>query len=214
MSVGTISYDRPANSTVTATTLETDYQVSFPSANTVRITQNLTLDPAAVAQVSTVTLSAGSTGDDVAVHLTVGSTTWIYRHVKTSSDTVTTMAAFLATLINTNPNVAATSSAGVITITSAIPGQAFTLANTDSTTVGNVVIATTTANSGTALHRKIVELDVAFTVNTNKFPTITLGGNWYNGAASPVVALPVSVLTTSGPKSIDTYQTDAGIART
>ena len=214
MSVGTISYDRPANSTVVATTLETDYQVSFPSANTVRITQNLTLDPAAVAQVSTVTLSAGSTGDDIAVHLTVGATTWVYRHKKAAGDTVTTMAAFLAMLINTNPNVSATSSTGVITITSAIPGQAFTLANTDSTTAGSVVIATPTANSGTALHRKIVELDVAFTVNTNKFPTITLGGNWYNGAASPVVALPVSVLTTSGPKSIDTYQTDAGIART
>lgn len=214
MSVGTLAYDRPANSTVVATTLETDYQVSFPSANTVRITQNLTLDPAAVAQVSTVTLSAGSTGDDIAVHLTVGATTWVYRHKKAAGDTVTTMAAFLAMLINTNPNVSATSSAGVITITSAIPGQAFTLANTDSTTAGSVVIATPTANSGTALHRKIVELDVAFTVNTNKFPTITLGGNWYNGAASPVVALPVSVLTTSGPKSIDTYQTDAGIART
>lgn len=214
MSVGTLAYDRPANSTVVATTLETDYQVSFPSANTVRITQNLTLDPAAVAQVSTVTLSAGVTGDDIAIHLTVSGTTWIYRHKKAVADTVITMAAFLATLINTNPNVAATSSVGVITITSAVPGQAFTLANTDSTTVGNVVIATTTANSGTALHRKIIELDVAFTVNTNKFPTITLGGNWYNGAASPVVALPVSVLTTSGPKSIDTYQTDAGIART
>ena len=214
MSVGTLAYDRPANSTVVATTLETDYQVSFPSANTVKITQYLTLDPAAVPQVSTVTLSAGVTGDDIAVHLTVGATTWVYRHKKAAGDTVTTMAAFLAMLINTNPNVSATSSAGVITITSAIPGQAFTLANTDSTTAGNVVIATPTANSGTALHRKIVELDVAFTVNTNKFPTITLGGNWYNGAASPVVALPVSVLTTSGPKSIDVYQTDAGIPRT
>jgi hypothetical protein len=123
------------------------------------------------------------------------------------------MAAFLATLINTNPNVAATSSAGVITITSAIPGQAFTLANTDSTTVGNVVIATTTANSGTALHRKVADIDVTFAVNANKFPTITLGGSWYNGAASPVVVLPVSVLSTSGPRSIDTLQTDAGIAR-
>jgi hypothetical protein len=213
MSVGTISYDRPANSTVTATTLETDYQISFPLANRVRITQNLTLDPAAVPQVSTVTLSAGSNGDDIAVHLTVGSTTWIYRHVKAAGDTVTTMAAFLATLINTNPNVAATSSAGVITITSAIPGQAFTLANTDSTTVGNVVIATTTANSGTALHRKVADIDVTFAVNANKFPTITLGGSWYNGAASPVVVLPVSVLSTSGPRSIDTLQTDAGIAR-
>jgi hypothetical protein len=213
MSIGTISYDRPANSTVTATTLETDYQISFPLANRVRITQNLTLDPAAVPQVSTVTLSAGSNGDDIAVHLTVGSTTWIYRHVKAAGDTVTTMAAFLATLINTNPNVAATSSAGVITITSAIPGQAFTLANTDSTTVGNVVIATTTANSGTALHRKVADIDVTFAVNANKFPTITLGGSWYNGAASPVVVLPVSVLSTSGPRSIDTLQTDAGIAR-
>lgn len=213
MSIGTISYDRPANSTVTATTLETDYQISFPLANRVRITQNLTLDPAAVPQVSTVTLSAGLNGDDIAVHLTVGSTTWIYRHVKAAGDTVTTMAAFLATLINTNPNVAATSSAGVITITSAIPGQAFTLANTDSTTVGNVVIATTTANSGTALHRKVADIDVTFAVNANKFPTITLGGSWYNGAASPVVVLPVSVLSTSGPRSIDTLQTDAGIAR-
>lgn len=213
MSVGTISYDRPANSTVTATTLETDYQISFPSANTVRITQNLTLDPAAVAQVSTVTLSAGSTGDDIAVHLTVNATTWVYRHKKAAGDTVTTMAAFLATLINTNPNVAATSALGVITITSAIPGQAFALANTDSTVTGNVVIATPTANSGTALHRKVVDVDVAFSVNTNKFPLITLGGNWYNGAASPVVVLPVSTLTVAGPKSIDTLQTDAGIAR-
>jgi hypothetical protein len=213
MSVGTLSYDRPANSTVTATTLETDYQISFPSANTVRITQNLTLDPAAVPQVSTVTLSAGSTGDDIAIHLTVSSTTWVYRHVKAAGDTVTTVAAFLATLINTNPNVAATSALGVITITSAIPGQAFTLANTDSTTAGNVVIATTTANSGTALHRKVAEIDVAFTVNTNKFPTVTLGGNWYNGAASPVVVLPVSALVVNGPRSIDTLQTDAGIAR-
>jgi hypothetical protein len=213
MSVGTISYDRPANSTVTATTLETDYQISFPLANRVRITQNLTLDPAAVPQVSTVTLSAGSTGDDIAIHLTVGSTTWVYRHVKAAGDTVATIAAFLATLINTNPNIAATSAAGVITITSAIPGQAFTLANTDSTVVGNVVIATTTANSGTALHRKVADIDVTFAVNANKFPTITLGGSWYNGAASPVVVLPVSVLSTSGPRSIDTLQTDAGIAR-
>jgi hypothetical protein len=213
MSVGTLSYDRPTSAIVTATTLETDYQISFPSANTVRITQNLTLDPSAVAQVSTVTLSAGSNGDDIAVHLTVGGTTWIYRHKKAAGDTVTTMAAFLATLINTNPNVAATSAAGVITITSAIPGQAFTLANTDSSTVGNVVIATTTANSGTTLHRKVVDLDVSFTVNTNKFPTVTLGGNWYNGAASPVVVLPVSNLTTAGPRSIDTLQTDAGIPR-
>ena len=213
MSVGTLSYDRPANSTVVSTKLETDYRISFPSLNTVRITQNLALDPAAVSQVSTVTLAAGSTGDDIAVHLTVGATTWVYRHKKVAGENVTTMAAFLATLINTNPYVAATSIVGVITITSAMPGQAFTLANTDSSTVGNVVIATPTANYGTVLHRKIVELDVVFTVNANKFPAITLGGKWYNGAASPVIALPVSVLTTSGPKSIDAYQTDAGIPR-
>lgn len=213
MSVGTISYDRPNSSTVTSTTLETDYQITFPQANRIRISQFLTLDPAAVAQVSTVTLSAGSTGDDIAIHLTVGSTTWVYRHVKTSSDTVTTMAAFLATLINTNPNVAATSNLGVITITSAIPGQAFTLANTDSTTAGNVVIATPTANAGTALHRKVVDLDVTFDVNAQKFPRVTLGGNWFDGGASPVSVLPVSALNVAGPRSIDTLQTDAGVPR-
>lgn len=213
MSVGTITYDRPNNTAVTATTLETDYQISFPQTNRIRISQFLTLDPAAVAQVSTVTLSAGSTGDDIAIHLTVGATTWVYRHKKAAGDTVTTMAAFLATLINTNPNVSATSALGVITITSAIPGQAFTLANTDSTTAGNVVIASVTANSGTALHRKVVDLDVTFDVNSEKFPRVTLGGNWFDGGASPIAVLPVSALTASGPRSIDKLQTDAGIAR-
>lgn len=213
MSVGTITYDRPNNTVVTTTTLETDYQISFPQTNRIRISQFLTLDPAAVAQVSTVTLSEGLTGDDIVVELTVGANVWHYRHQETAADTVTTMAAFLATLINTNPNVAATSALGVITITSAIPGQAFSLANTGSTTAGNVVIATTTANSGTALHRKVVDLDVTFDVNSEKFPRVTLGGNWMDAGASPVAVLPVSALTVNGPRSIDKLQTDAGIAR-
>lgn len=213
MPTGSLTYDRPNSSTTTPVTIKTDYATSVPVADKTRITQYYNLDPDAVAQVSTVTLSAGSTGDDIAIHLTVGATTWIYRHKKTSSDTVTTMAAFLATLINTNPNVYATSALGVITIKSAIAGQAFTLANTDSTTAGNVVIATTTANSGTALHRQVAVVDVGFSINVNKFPEITLSGNWYDGAASPAVALPIASLKVAGPKSVDTLQTDAGIAR-
>jgi hypothetical protein len=94
-----------------------------------------------------------------------------------------------------------------------IPGQAFTLANTDSTTVGNVVIATTTANSGTALHRKIAEAEVSFSASESGFPKISTSGKWYDAALSPVQKQTFGPLIGTGYATLDAIQTAQGITR-
>ncbi|MEH2033205.1 MAG: hypothetical protein V7K67_26850 [Nostoc sp.] len=213
MPIGVIDYSRPKNSSTTPTELETEYRISTATPNTIAIEWYLTLDPDNVAQVSTVTVTAGTTGDEYAIAVTVGSSTLTYRHKQVASQTATAIATFLATLINTNPNVQATSVGAVITITSVIPGQAFTLANTDSTTPGNVVIATTTANAGTALHRKIGQANVVFGAIATGFPVINVSGNWYDGSASPVQQQAFGPLTGTGNSTIDAVQTAQGITR-
>lgn len=100
----------------------------------------------AVAQVSTVTFTDGSSGD---VYKTV-----INGVVYTLTDTggtlyanATALATAMRDLINaTNTIVTATFALWVLTLTAKSAGTAFTVANTGSTTVWNVVVATPTAN--------------------------------------------------------------------
>ena len=213
MPIGFIDYNRPRDVATTPTELEAEYRIITSVANKVTAEWYLTLDPDNVAQVSTVTITAGTTSDEYAVKVTVGSGAFTYRHKQVASETATSIAAFLATLINTNPNVAATSAAGIITIKSLIPGQAFTLANTDSTTVGNAVIATTTANSGTALHRKVAEAEITFSASTSGFPVTSVSGKWYDGASTPVMKQAFGPLVGTGNSTIDAIQTAQGITR-
>ncbi len=213
MPIGVIDYERPRNTSTTPTELEAEYRISSAENNKVKIEWYLTLNPDNVPQVSTVTITSGSTGDEYAVKVTVGSSALTYRHKQVASETAASIATFLATLINTNPNVQATNVGGVITIKSLIPGQAFTLSNTDSTTVGNVVIATTTANSGTALHRKIAEAEIDFSANESGFPKISTSGKWYDAALSPVQKQSFGPLTGVGYATLDAIQLAQGIAR-
>ena len=193
--------------------MESEYRIVTSVANKITTEWYLTLDPDNVAQVSTVTITAGTTSDEYAVKVTVGASVLTYRHKQVASQNATAIAVFLATIINTNPNVTATSAAAVITIKSLIPGQAFTLDNSDSTTVGNVVIATTTANSGTALHRKIGEAELTFSASTAGFPVVSVSGKWYDGASSPVLKQNFGPLVGTGNSTLDAIQTAQGITR-
>jgi phage tail sheath gpL-like len=213
MPTGVIDYNRPKNTSTIATNLGSEYQITTTTENTITIDWFLSLDPTAIAQVSTVTISAGTLNDEYALTVTSGGSASEYMHKQVAGDTATTIASFLATLINTNPNVQAVSAGAVITVTSLIPGQAFTLANTDSTTPANVVIATTTANAGTAINRKIAEANVVFSASTTGFPVITLSGQWYDGSATPVLLQAFGPLTGTGNNSLDSIQTAQGIAR-
>lgn len=213
MPIGLIDYDRPRNTATTPTELEAEYRITTSQSNKIKTEWYLTLDPNNVAQTSTVTITAGSTGDEYAIKVSVNSTSFTYRHKQVASETATSIAAFLATLINTNPNIQSTSNAAVITIKSLIPGQAFTLANTESTTAGNVVIATTTANAGTALHRKIAEAELAFSANNKGFPVVSVSGKWYDGADLPVFKQTFGPLIGVGNVTLDSIQIAQGIAR-
>lgn len=213
MPIGVIDYNRPRDVSTTPTELEAEYRIITTNANKVKIEWYLTLDPANVAQVSTVTILSGTTGDDYAIKVTVGSSNLTYRYRQVAGDSATAIATFLATLINTNPNVQATNTAGVITVKSLIPGQAFTLANTDSTTVGNVAIATPTANAGTALHRKIGESEITFGASATGFPMISLSGKWYDGGAIPGFKQSFGPLVGTGNSTFDSLQLAAGIVR-
>ncbi|MCC5616533.1 hypothetical protein LC605_15925 [Nostoc sp. CHAB 5836] len=213
MPIGVIDYDRPRDVATTPTELEAEYRIITSVANKITVEWYLTLNPDNVPQVSTVTITAGTTGDEYAIKATVGSSAPTYRHKQLAGETAPLIAAFLATLINTNPSLWATSAGAVITIKSLIPGQAFTLANTDSTTAGNVVIATTTANSGTALHRKIAEADMTFSANTSGFPVVSVSGRWYDGAASPALKQTFGPLVGTGNSTLDTIQIAQGIVR-
>lgn len=213
MSFGNITYDRPKNAATTPTQLESEYKVSFPANNKVLIESFFTLDPANVAQVSTVTILLGSTGDEIAVEIEIGATSWVYRHKQTATDTVNSIASFLATLIDTNPNIAAKAVLGVITLTSVVPGQPFEVDTSTSTDPANSATATTAAATGTILHRKISETELTFAVNSAGFPIVSCSGKWYDGASVPVVKQTFGPLLGAGNSTVDSIQTAAGVPR-
>lgn len=211
--LGGLDYNRPKDSSTTVTNLEAEYKIISTEINKTLIQWFLTLNPANVAQVSTVTITVGSETDEYAVAVTVGTSVMTYRHKQTADDTDNTIAAFLSKIINTNDNIFATHNLNVITITSLIPGQAFTLDNSDSTDTNKVVLATTTANSGTPLHRKIADVEVVFSIGANGFPRATFNGKWYDGSSVPVLRQNFGPLVGNGSDTVDSIQTAAGVAR-
>jgi|GEM_PF-6697516 len=215
LGVGSESYNRPLASSTVSTSIPTSFTVGIAETSgneVITITKLANLDTANVAQVSTVTLATPTVGNTVALTVTANSVSNLYFYVVQTGDTATSVAAYLAKIIGAvDPNVSASAAAGVITLTSIVPGQAFTLANTGSTTPSNVVIATTTANSGTPLQVQTAIATLTFSVDSNGFQSIALGGNWYTGATTPVVAAAIPTLSAKTPVSYNTMQTNNGI---
>ena len=120
----------------------------------------------AVSQVNTMTITAGSTGDDYLIGITAGGNSAIVSHTQRSGDTATTIATRLLEEINGVPSASAlvsgTAATNVLTLTSDLPGATITYDVSGSTTPSNIVVAQTTAASGTAKMRKIGEIKTYF----------------------------------------------------
>lgn len=216
-SFGSISYNRPYANVTQSTELETEMRHSVTSEGKHRIELWATLNPGNTAEVRTVTVTLGTTADQYRVVVASGSVTKTYIREQVGGDTIATIAADLATLINTHPAVTARAVGGVVTVTGNIPGVTFTLANTGSTTPANVALAITTAASGIPLHRLMAALEAETVVKSTDqgaFLTQRVNGVVYDGAATPAVAKTWGPLEGSPmTKSLDVLQTEAGVAR-
>lgn len=160
----------------------------------------------AVAQVFEFALSGSVASGDV-VHCTITDADNNVRKYMTeanASDTVNTLAAALAAVINIDNDVVATVSSGTITVTSATPGRAFTAVTGKSGTVTISAGSTTTANSGTAKKRKLAEVELAYSSSSDGYLTVTGTVRFFGGENNP--STPLQTQTTAAykhPRSID-----------
>jgi hypothetical protein len=221
---GTLSFNRPKLSTTAPAAVTCEYRLSTTADNQVKIEQYASLDPSAVAQVSTIVVKPGAVGDLYSVTLsgdappTTGSSnatlepqTYIYRQKE--GDTAAIIAEGLAKAITDDPRVAAKASGGTITVTGAVSGLAFVLDNAGTTTVGNAVIATPTKAAGNVRHVKVQEIVINYGVNETGLPTLTAFVQWFTGDATSVpFQAPVKYAAT-GPKTFDAMQVANGIPR-
>lgn len=109
---------------------------------------------ASTRQISSVTLTAAGT-DTYTLVITVGTTDYTYTKVRVAEDATALAAALVALILagTASQYVEATYAAGVIVLSAKNAGEAFTVANSGSSTPGNVVIAAVVANSrGNGLH--------------------------------------------------------------
>jgi phage tail sheath gpL-like len=212
--VSSLTYDR-VTTTTTATTLPTAIEQSG-LANVSTDVFYLTLQSTAVAQVSTFTISGTLTSTDIvtATIAVTGGYSFKYSYEANASDTIETVGTRLATLIDTDPNVTASAafaaSTSTITVTSAVPGQAFTLTSGKTGTVTVGAAATGTANAGTAMRRKIAEATWTFDDSADGFITAKGQVKFYNGGSSPTLVSTQDTATYKHAQSIDAIRTAQG----
>lgn len=216
---GELVYSRPRTSLDVETTLATVYDILPPTvANATSEDVYFDLNPATVAQESTITIAAGSTNNLYTVSISDGTTTDIYTYRQETGDTGTIIATSLAQLLDLHPGVRVTSATNVITVKGVHGGQAITIDVSTSTTAGNLVVATVTAPSGTPLYAKLAKITTTkelteATAGNNGYLRIKMETIYYDGdTVTPVVTTTKEVYTTS-PTSLDKIQTDNGIAR-
>jgi hypothetical protein len=212
--INTTVYDQVVTQT-SAITLPNYQEVSYPSANTVRIAHFSSLRPnnVATAQSSSVTLSGTVAADDVVWIQIVDADANTQKYAaiaNTTGETLSTLAAKLAAAVNEDNDVFASASGAVITLTSVIPGRSFTPTSGKTGTVVIGAPASVQANVGTALTRKIGEVDIVFDDSTDGFLTATGTIKFYDGASSPVLLQTQTTAAYKHPRSIDTIRTNNG----
>lgn len=213
--VSSITYNK-----VTTTTTPTTLPVAIEQSAATTIAKDelyMTLSSSAVAKVVTFTITGTPAAADI-VHCTIavtGGYSFKYVYELNASDTVETAGSRLATLIDTDPNVQASAvfatSTSTITVTSAIPGQDFTL-TTGKTSTGLTVSAGTTgtANSGTAMRRKLAECTWTFDDSTDGYITAKGQVKFYNGGSSPTLLTTQDTAAYKHAQSIDAIRTAQG----
>lgn len=216
---GSLSYGRPRTSATLPVTLATSYEI-LPATDPNETSEDfyMDLDPDTVAQVSTITIAAGSTNDLYTVSIADGTTTNIYTYRQEAADTATIIAASLAELLDLHPGVRVTSATNVITVTGVHGGVVITIDVSASTTPGNAVVATPTAAVGTPLFVKIATVTTTkilteASAGVNGYPRVIMSVSFYDGDATTPLVLATREVSTTGPLSLDTIQLNNDIAQ-
>lgn len=211
--VSSITYGQTATtSTPTTLPLAAQTSVNFVGSNKRNTVDHyLSFDPNAVAQVSTFTIAATSptAGDTVDITVTDGSgspKTRVLQYTVQSGDTIADVVEIVLALININPyfyaSTASTSSPYTITTTSVVPGQAHTIAVTEtgtSLTISSTTVAT--AASGTPNYGKIFTTNINASVSgdTDAYFQVAVDFQSFDGA-QPTAASSSGVISLSPQK--------------
>ena len=173
----------------------------------------LNFSDTSVPQRETVTV-ASVPAADCYYHVTIVGTTATKKFSIPSynADTNTTaeIAAEIASIVSTHPDVVATSTGSVVTITAVIPGDDFTCTvsctnKADNSTV-NAAISTTTATaaSGTVDYGKVFSVANYIAVRSGQF-RLEMVARAYDGSATPVLLGGETALSKASPKTTAEY---------
>jgi hypothetical protein len=219
-SATTIQYDRPNSSVTTSTTLPSEFRKVTSNADTIKYEVYSTLNPDNVAQVDTITITAGVVSDVYAIEVDDGTTARVGAYIQQTGDTAAIIATRLAEVLDLHPGVQATATNNVITLTSLIAGTSIAYDNAQSTTIGNAVIASVDAAVGTPIHRKLADFSVKRTLVTTgsgelkkDYESYQLSVNFYDGANPAVLTTAQGPVSLTSTLDLNTIQVDNGIAQ-
>ena len=170
---------------------------------------------AAVSKVEAVTIAtpvaAANAYYTVTIAGTTTTTTFTFLSLSADANTNAEVAAALAALINTHPDVVATSAAAIVTITGVVPGATFTCtvdcrAKADDSQVAvKISTATSTAASGTADTGLMFSMATFLSVASN-LPKLNMDVTAYDGASPTPVALgSAKSLSTNSSQTMTVY---------
>ena len=212
--IGSLQYDRPKSVLTTAQNLATEYRLAATAeANQMLIDQWVSLDPDNVAQVTTITITAGADGDLYDLEVDDGVNPDVYSYRQKGAMSATDIAMALARRLDLHPAIRATSANNIITATGVVPGVAITFDEANSTTPGNLIIADTTTANGTPLTRLISRTTINWQTDPTGNPKVNYQTTFYNGNETPEVNNNGPLVEGKGSLSLDNIQTANGIAR-
>lgn len=216
--IGSLSYNRLRLVDSLPVTLQTNYDIlPSPAANQTVEDVFFDLDPAVIAQEDTITIAAGTTDDLYTVTIGDGTTTSTYTHRQTATDTADTVAASLAQVLDLHPGVRVTAATNVVTVKAVHGGEVITIDASTSSTPGNLVVASVTAPVGTPNYVKVMTITTTKELTdsgTDKgFPKVTMDVSFLDGDAVTPVQLSSKIVSSTGPRSLDTIQTNNGVIR-
>lgn len=207
-----LQFERPVANPTVSTELETEYRVVASNlTNEIKVQQYITLDPDNIAQEDSITITAGSAGDDYTVEVDDGTEVDTFTYIQGASDDANIIASKLAKRIDLHPGVTAGSANNVISLTAVVPGVAITYDVSSSSTPANLPVTNSQAAAGTAKHGMISETTLTYTVGDNKTPKVNCQTDWYDGNPSSATKLSSGgQLPSNGSKTLDAILTDNG----
>ena len=158
------------------------------SDSVVEIKQYVNVDDTAVRQVTTLTVTGGSTGDVYSVGIQNNGNYTNFAYIQQSTDNDHQIAQRLAETIDKSTFVEASSNGNLVIIIVYEAGQSITVTNDQSTVPGNIVITETVAADGAGnVVLLLSKTRLTYSTNTEGKPQIETEIEWYfNDDATPI----------------------------